>query len=134
MSLPHTYRFKVENQTGVTVESGQAQLFARRYKFDSLGRLTYETAESQVFQNAADIGDGAVEAGEIHVNASSEWIGGTFLFAARPLSGTAGNVNLFLERSTDQGSDFDTGILGTLLHTIPFSETNQVSLGRSFEL
>ena len=136
MSLPHTYRFKIENQSTVTIQSGQTVIKAVRYKLDNNGALVYEAAAGpEVYRNAADITDGSFLAGDILNNQTSGWLGGSFLAASFPNSSPAGNVNFYLERSTDVGSSFDVDGLGTLIATIPFSHaTDALSRGLSFEL
>jgi len=135
MSLPHTYRFKIENKTGVTVDSGFLFINARRYLFNNNGQLNYETTGAQVYTNGGDITNDSFLAGVIMTNQQTGWIGGSFLFAGRPNSAHAGNVNVYLERSTDVGSSFDVDGLGTLVATIPFSHaTDAVSRGLSFDL
>ena len=130
--LPDTYRFKVLNQCGQTVGANQVKVYAKRYKFDSTGALSYESVEATTLDNGSTIATGAYSAGTTQDNTSNKYIGGTFMFVVTAPASANGNITLFVERSTDAGSNFDTDGVGDMIAVLNF--TTSGTKRKSFQL
>lgn len=110
MSLPRNYNFLVFNETGITIPVSELVVTGRRYLFSQSGSIVYEAAEDVVYTNNTSIANNAFDVGTPNNqnNANSLWIGGDFLYQATLTLSGNGNLSLFLARSTDGGTVFDT--------------------------
>ena len=93
---------------------------ARRYLFSQSGSIVYESGEDVVYTNNTSISNGAFDVGtpDNQTNNSSLWIGGDFLYKITPTESGNGNLSLYLARSTDGGTVFDTNSEAMLVSVI----------------
>lgn len=117
--LGHTYRVQAYNGTGV---SCTVAVTGRRFKFDSDGAITFDT-ESTEFASAA-VSNGSASSGVTRDNSSDKFVGGEFTITATIGSGSpSGNVEIYVQRSTDGGTTWPSDRSGRLVASIPFSAT-----------
>lgn len=121
IGLPHTYRFLTLNNTGQTVSANNIKVNARRVKFNSNGSLLYEGAESGVYTNVASMVNGVYNSGITQDNTGSGWLGGDFEFTVTAPASSNGNVDLYLQRSTDGGTDWGDPDLADLVSSLNFT-------------
>jgi len=120
MSLPRHYNFLVFNESGVSIPVSEIVVTARRYLFSQSGSIVYENSEAVVYTNNTSIADNAFDVGtpDNQNNANSLWIGGDFLYQLTPTESGNGNLSLFLARSTDGTSRYDTNSEAMLVSVI----------------
>lgn len=130
--LAKTYRFRVGNTTGETLAIGAVTIKGIRNKFNSQATISYESSEADLYSNSGTIADAAFEPGDTIDNSSDLYLGGHFELTATVPGTPTGNVTVYIERSTDGGTTWDTAGLGDIAEVINFtSATTQV---KSFEL
>jgi len=120
MSLPRHYNFLVFNETGVTIPGSELVVTARRYLFSQSGSIVYENSEAVVYTNNTSILNDTFDVGtpDNQNNANSLWIGGDFLYQITPTLSGNGNLSLYLARSTDGTSRYDTSSEAMLVSVI----------------
>lgn len=119
MTLPRDFRFVVYNSTGVSLPVSSTIVTGRRYNFSMSGTVVYENAETNLYTNVASIADATFDVGTPAVsNVSSLWLGGDFLFQKTGSTSGNGALSLFLARSTDGGTTFDTNSEAMLVSAI----------------
>jgi hypothetical protein len=121
IGLPHYYRFKVYNDLGQTISTGNVTVKARRVNFDTDGGLVFEGSEATVLSNGSGLADNTYLAGTTQNNSSLKWVGGTFVFSVVAPASSDGDVFLYLERSTDAGTTWDTDGLGQAVAALNFT-------------
>ena len=122
--LPKHYRFKVYNNTGVSIAISNVKVYARRWKFSSTGAISYESSQDTVLNNAGSLATATYLAGDTEDNSTDLFIGGTFMFEVNPTTGSPnGNVILFFERSTDGGTTWDSDGTGDVVAVLNFTST-----------
>lgn len=119
--LGHTYRFKVLNDTGQTIVANAVKVYGRRWKYGSDGSITFEGSEGTLLDNGSTIADNAYSAGTTQDNSSNKYIGGDFIFEVTAPASSNGDVTLYLEKSTDGGTDFDDDGLGMAVARLNFT-------------
>ena len=133
MSLPRDYNFLVFNETGVSIPVSELAVTARKFRFSTSGSIIYEAAEATVYTNNTSIANAAYDVGtpDNQSNNNSLWIGGDFLFQATLTVSGDGNLSLYLARSTDGGTVFDTNSEAMLVSVISVisSETRRTGFG-----
>lgn len=130
--LAKTYRFRVGNTTDETLAIGAVTIKGIRHNFNSQATISYESSEAALYSNTGTIADAAFEAGGTIDNSSDLYLGGHFELTATAPGTPDGNVTVYLERSTDGGTTWDTAGLGDIVAAINFtSASTQV---KSFEI
>lgn len=131
MSLPRNYNFLVFNETGITIPVSELVVSARRYNFSTSGSIVYEIAEATVYTNNTSIADNAFDVGTPNNqnNANSLWVGGDFLYQVTPTQSGNGNLSLYLARSTDGGTVFDTNSEALLVSVISHVSSEEKKTG-----
>lgn len=130
--LPEFYRFQVKNETGETLAASAVTVEAKRLKFNGQAAIQYESSETNVFTHAPTIINDAYAEGATQDNSSDLFVGGHFEFEVTAPASADGNVTLFLQRSTDDGSTWDSDGLGEKVAAINF--TTSGTKRASFEL
>ena len=121
IGLPPHYRFTVKNETGQTIASSSITVTAKRAKFDSSGVLTYEGSEATVFSYGSTLGNGGFASGSTQDNTTNKYLGGDFLFTVTAPTSSSGHVILYLERSTDAGTTWDSNGDGEAVASLYFT-------------
>lgn len=119
--LPKYYRFRVLNNTGQNISAGNVKIYARRFKFDSAGALSYESSETTLYTSSGTITNGSYDASSVIDNTSSLYIGGSFVIEITAPASSAGNVICFFERSTDGTTRIDTAGVGDVVAVLNFT-------------
>lgn len=119
--LPRYYRFRVLNNCGQTISAGNVKVYARRFKFDSTGALSYESSETTVYTSSGGITTGSYDNSSMIDNSSSLYIGGAFALEVTAPASASGNVILFFERSTDGTTRVDTAGVGDVVAVLNFT-------------
>lgn len=130
--LPKYYRFTVLNNTGQTISTSNVKVYARRWKFDSTGALSYESSETTIYTSAGNITNGSYESSSMIDNTSSLYIGGSFVFEVVSAASSNGNAILFFERSTDGTTRVDSNGVGDVVAVLNF--TTNTTKRKSFSL
>jgi hypothetical protein len=98
------------------------------------GTLSFESTETTFFSfAAASIGNNSYIAGSTLSNTVSGWLGGDFVFSAFASGNASGNLNLYLELSTDGGTTWPTPASangpggGILIAVIGYASTTTAS-------
>ncbi len=134
VGLPRNYRFKIQNALGQTItQDNGITVKARRVKLDSNGALSFESSEATILDNGTtDVTASSYFAGTAQDNSTDKWLGGDFEFTVTAPVSSSGDVRLFLERSTDGGTDWDDDGLGQIVAVLTF--TTSGTKRRTFSL
>lgn len=119
--LPRNYRFVTENLLGQTIGAGDVTVTARRKKLDSNGAVSFEPAEGTAYNNAGTITTGSLDAGSAIDNSTDKFMEGDFLFEVVAPASSNGDVNLYLQVSTDGGTVFDDNAINLPVATLSFT-------------
>jgi hypothetical protein len=130
--LPRYYRFKIYNNSGVSISANNAKVYTRRFKFGADGALSYENSETLVLDNSSSISPGSYDAATMVDNNTDKYIGGTFVFQVTLTGSPNGNVVLFFERSTDGTTRVDSDGVGDVVAVLNF--TSATTKRKSFSL
>ena len=108
--LPRNYRFRALNGCGQTIVQNAITVKCRRWRFAADGAVVWESSESTVYimDEGAGLATAGNDAGTAVDNSTDLWIGGDFEFEVTTPASAAGDVSVYLERSSDAGSSFDT--------------------------
>ena len=125
--LPEDYRYVVFNDSSVDLHPGGALVIAKGAKFDSNGALSYLTEAG--FTLNASLADGSYAVlGSAVDNGTDLALGVDGWFGASTANGSpAGTVELYLQRSPDDGTTWPDDGKGTLLSTLTFDATEGLS-------
>lgn len=130
-----TFRFVVDNRTGVALASGGVVVKYRRWKFDSSGVLTYEASEQSATIGASLASNTTATGSTITNDASGEFYLGMdlrFEYTGLASSGS-GSVFVYLQVSTDGGTTWaDTtsgAVQGRLLNAQSWSSASGAKKG-----
>lgn len=101
--LGRNYRFSVNNNSGVTLDSVTIQ--ARRWKFGTDGSLTFDS-EAEVFNETSIATSATAWTEDTAVdNSSDKWVGADLeIIIDPPASSATGLVSVQIQRSTDAGT------------------------------
>jgi hypothetical protein len=114
--LGHTYRFQVQNGTGVSVT---CTVKDRRFKFASDGSLTFASETTPI--NAVSVATGAFSNSTSIDNSTDKNIGTNITVTFAPASSATGTCSLFLQRSTDGGTTWPSDGQGIFLAGVTFA-------------
>lgn len=98
--LGHTYRYAAYNASGASVDVTITEL---RWKFSSNGAVVWSSETTRM--NAQTVADAAQEESSTIDNSTDLYIGAQLTVVAAG-SGSDGVVTIFLEQSTDGGTDW----------------------------
>ncbi|MCP5197645.1 MAG: hypothetical protein H6974_12815 [Gammaproteobacteria bacterium] len=104
IGLPPNYRFLVYNGTGQTIAANAIKVYAIRAKFDTNGALSFESSEATLYDNGSTISTGTYSAGSGVSNATDKYLSGDFMFEVTAPASANGDVKLYVQRSTDDGT------------------------------
>lgn len=130
--LGRNYRFSVNNQTGVNVD---VTIQRRAWKFGSDGSITFESSETEVFNETAIASSASAWTEDTAIdNSSDKYIGADLEVVITPASSATGTVTVQIQRSTDGGTTWPSDGLGEQVtaHTFAASST-AVTKSVSFE-
>lgn len=127
--LGKTWRIVAENKTGVAFAATDViTIKTVRWNISSTGARNAETAEATL--TAAGAGNSLAIGGFVATNtqdntaASTFWFGGEFKFLVMISTATpAGNVNFYMQQSTDGGTTWPDNGKGELIKVIAFTAT-----------
>lgn len=114
--LGHTYRYQVQNGTGVSVTCTVTE---RAFKFASDGNLTF--AAESVRINAVSVATTAFSNSSTVDNSTDKNLGSDVSVNFAPASSATGTCTLFLQRSTDGGTTWPSDGQGIPLAGVTFS-------------
>lgn len=117
--LGHTFRYHVQNGTGVNVTFTVKD---RRFKFASDGSLTFAAEATPI--NAAVVGTGAFGNSANIDNSTQKDLGANITVTFAPSASATGTVSLFLQRSTDNGTTWPTNGTGVFLAAVTYAATS----------
>lgn len=118
-ALGHTFRYQVQNQTGGTVV---VTVTERRWKFDTDGSIIWSTEQTPI--SAASVTTGAFSNSSTIDNSTDKYLGATHTVLF-DVSGTlTGAVTLFLQRSTDGGTDWPSNGGGQAIGSYYFNASS----------
>lgn len=133
IGLPAHYRFLVENKTGQTLAANAVKVYAKRDKFDSNGAISFEASEATLFDNGATIANNAFSAGSTVDNTTNKYLSGDFIYVVTAPASASGDVNLYVQRSTDGGTRWgDNATTATHLTTLNFTASGTKQRGFSW--
>lgn len=98
--LGHTYRYAAYNDSGASVD---VTLTERKWRIDSNGAIEWSSESTPL--SAVSVSDGAQEESSSTDNSTDGYIGAELMLSCSG-SGTDGVVTIFLEISTDGGTDW----------------------------
>lgn len=105
IGLPHAYRFRIFNSSGIAIAAAGAKVYARRRKLSGTdGQLSYEATEATVYSNAGSVATATYDQGATISNDTDKYLSGDFIFEVTLTGSPAGDVFLYLERATDGGT------------------------------
>jgi hypothetical protein len=125
--LGPTYRFLVKNATGQTLASGAVTIKAIREKFASDGSLTLEGTEATVFSLGSTLATGAFAVGTTQDNTTNKYLGGTFTYTITAPASAAGDVTIWLQHSTNGGTNFPDNGKGIQVASETFTTSGTVN-------
>lgn len=117
--LGHTYRYQVQNGTGVSVTCTVAE---RAFKFGTDGSLTF--AAESVRINAVSVATTAFSNSSTVDNSTDKNIGSNITVTFAPASSATGTCSLFLQRSTDGGTTWPSNAQGVFLAGVTFAASS----------
>ena len=100
-ALGHTYRWQAYNGTGGTVV---VTVWARLWKLASDGSITWSTEQTPI--SASSITTGAYGNSSTIDNSSDKYLGAELTVLMDVSASLTGAVTLFIQRSTDGGTDW----------------------------
>lgn len=113
--LGHTYRYQVQNGTGVSVT---CTVKCRDFKFASDGSRTDEAETTPI--SAVSVATATFSNSGTIDNSTTKDLGTDILFSATLGASGGGTVSLFLQRSTDGGATWPANGQGQWLAVISF--------------
>jgi len=124
--LQVTYRFAVKNATGSAFGAGDSlTITAKRWKFNSSGAFIPEAFEATVFNvSVASLANNTWVNGATIDNSTDGYLGGEFVIT--PSITPAGNVEIWMQYSTDGGTTWNTDGKGRRLAIV--SGTSKVGI------
>lgn len=108
--LGPTFRYHVYNGTGVTVT---VTITEKRWKFASDGSLTFSTEQTPI--SASGIATTAYGNSSTIDNSSDKYLGAHLTVLLDIASSSSGSVIVYLQRSTDGGTDWPSDGRGETL-------------------
>lgn len=133
IGLPAHYRFLVENKTGQTLAANAVKVYAKRDKFDSNGAIVFEASQATLFDNGSTIANNTFANGSTVDNTTDKYLSGDFLFEVTAPASSNGNVNLYVQRSTDGGTTWgDNAPTATVLSVLNFTTSGTKKRGFSW--
>jgi hypothetical protein len=119
VALPSHYKFVALNSTGQVIASSSIVIKGKRAKIAADGTLTYDI-ETTVFTYGSSLGVGAYAAGSAIDNTATadKWLSCDFVATVTAHASANGIVQIYLHRSTDGGTTFDTNGNGEPLVSI----------------
>lgn len=135
MPLGKTYRFVALNEIGATLTG--LTLDIEPWKLDSNGAMSYGT-EISVSGLSTTLANQGADASDTIDNSSNKYIGFSFRWSATVGSSQSGTISLYLQHSTDGGTDWPDVVTATtpdevegeLIDTIKFnSQTSRAGGG-----
>lgn len=125
--LATVYRIQIQNSTGVAMTASDTVVIkARRWKFDSSGVRTAESTEATLTAagTANSLANGGFAQTNTQDNSTLGWIGGEFSLSVNVSTATPnGNVNFYMQQSTDGGTTWPDNGAGELIESIAFTAT-----------
>lgn len=124
-ALGRNWRFTVKNATGVALAAGDSiTITCRRWKYTSAGALDTEVSEATVVTGGASLANNGFLNGTAQDNSSLGWLGGEFEITGVISTATPnGNLEIYLDRSTDAATSFNGNGLGELIDSLNFTAT-----------
>lgn len=125
--LGETFRFQVLNETGQTINvgsGGDVVINTKLSKFDSNGALSFDV-ETEQFNLSSNLTDGSYSSGSAIDNSTDKWLGGDVeITVTTDNASSAGDVSIFLQRSTDGGTTWPSDGEGIPIAVFTFT-TNE---------
>lgn len=118
-ALGHTYRWQVYNGTGGTVV---VTVTARYWKFASDGSITWSTEQTPI--SASSITTLAYGQSSTIDNSSDKYLGAEITLLIDVSAILTGAVTLFVQRSTDGGTDWPDNGKGQIVGTHYYNASN----------
>lgn len=127
--LGKTYRIVAQNSTGVAFGAADViTIKAVRWNISSTGARNAEASEATLTAagagNSLAIGGFVATATQDNTAASTFWFGGEFKFTVTISTATPnGNVNFYMQQSTDGGTTWPDNGKGEMIKSINFTAT-----------
>jgi hypothetical protein len=122
-NLGPTWRVTILNSTGQTIAANSLFVYTKRIKFDSANGLVFESGEATILSSGSTLANAAYLTGTTQDNtgASALWFYAILRFKVTAPASSNGNVALYLEHSTDGGTNWDDNGLGRLIALLNFT-------------
>ena len=119
--LGKTYRFSVNNGTGVAVTVTVKRL---EWKFTSAGALSFGTETTDATLNALSVTAGTYSDGATIDNSANLYLGAGVEVTMAPSASATGTVAVFIQRSLDGGTTWPADATGEFVCAYTFSASS----------
>ena len=126
--LGPTFRYQILNGTGVTVTTTVTE---KRWKFGTDGSLTFSAEQTPI--SAVGVTTGAYSNSSTIDNSTDKYIGAHLAALFDVPSSATGAVTVFIQRSTDGGTDWPSDGQGEVVGSYYFN-ASAVDVTRNFEV
>lgn len=121
MRLARNYRFAAKNDLGQTIAIAGIEIKARRFRIGSDNRIEWEASEATVFSNAGTLADNTFLGEDAQNNSSDDWLGGDFEITVIGPTSASGDVVIYYQTSTDEGTTWPDDEQGVVVAVFVFS-------------